>query len=187
MQKTYQVLSQYTLVIISSIIIFIVLSSPLSNVYSQEQTEYSFNAKWGSTGSSNSQFEEPSDLALDPSSNNVIIPDSGNDRIELFTKNGSFITEWTSFIGSDNTNKEKYSHPHGIAIDSKTGNLYVVDRDLAIVLKFDSDGNFITKWGSKGTADGQFLQPEGISVDMLGKTVIVSDTRTNTISKFIME
>src|SRR4051812_31385006 len=30
------------------------------------------------------------------------------------------------------------------------------------VKKFDSDGNYIAGWGSKGTGDGQFLHAHGI-------------------------
>ena len=62
--------------------------------------------------------------------------------------------------------------------------MYVTDSANSRVQKFDSEGNFITKWGSKGTADGQFLQPEGIAVDPLGEWVVISDTKRNTVSKF---
>ena len=36
------------------------------------------------------------------------------------------------------------------------------------VKKFDSDGHFITKWGTKGTGEGQFDHPHGIVVDKFG-------------------
>ena len=40
--------------------------------------------------------------------------------------------------------------PKGIATDS-SGNVYVADMDNNRIQKFDSNGNFITKWGSHGT------------------------------------
>ena len=43
--------------------------------------------------------------------------------------------------------------------------MYVVDIDNDRIQKFDSNGNFITKWGSKGTGDGEFKTPIGIAVD----------------------
>ena len=43
--------------------------------------------------------------------------------------------------------------------------MYVADSYNHRIQKFDSDGNFITKWGSKGTGDGEFNTPHGISVD----------------------
>ncbi len=33
------------------------------------------------------------------------------------------------------------------------------------IKKFDSDGKFITSWGSEGTGDGQFLHAHGIDID----------------------
>jgi sugar lactone lactonase YvrE len=36
------------------------------------------------------------------------------------------------------------------------------------VQKFDSNGNIITKWGSAGTADGQFSIPIGIAINSKG-------------------
>ena len=33
------------------------------------------------------------------------------------------------------------------------------------IRKFDSNGQFITSWGSKGSGEGQFLHAHGIGVD----------------------
>lgn len=49
--------------------------------------------------------------------------------------------------------------------------------------KFDSNGNFITKWGTAGAGDGQFTTPAGIAVDSLGN-VFVADQGNNRIQKF---
>jgi hypothetical protein len=42
---------------------------------------------------------------------------------------------------------------------------------------------FITKWGSNGTADGQFNVPSGIAVDS-SRNVYVADTLSNRIQVF---
>ncbi len=49
--------------------------------------------------------------------------------------------------------------------------------------KFDSNGTFITLWGSLGTANGQFNHPEGITVDYSGNLYVV-DHGNNRIEKF---
>ncbi|MEO0074431.1 MAG: SMP-30/gluconolactonase/LRE family protein, partial [candidate division WOR-3 bacterium] len=63
------------------------------------------------------------------------------------------------------------------------GSIYVADIGNSRIQKFDSGGNFITMWGSMGSGDGQFWQPEGVAVDPAGN-VYVADSRNNRIQKF---
>ena len=42
------------------------------------------------------------------------------------------------------------------------GDVYVVDYSNIRVQKFDNQGDFISKWGTKGKADGQFGVPSWI-------------------------
>jgi len=41
--------------------------------------------------------------------------------------------------------------------------VYVVDEEN--IQKFDSNGNFIMKWGSHGNDTGEFYYPDGIAID----------------------
>ncbi len=59
-----------------------------------------------------------------------------------------------------------------VAVD-KANNVFVVDRGNDRVQKFDSNGNFITKWESTGSGDGQFESPIGITVDSKGIVYVV--------------
>jgi|SRR5215208_7263456 len=62
----------------------------------------------------------------------------------------------------------QFKKPHGIAIDPEDNvNIMecMTDMDNFRVQKFDSKGNFLTKWGSEGSEDGQFKKPEDIAVD----------------------
>jgi DNA-binding beta-propeller fold protein YncE len=43
--------------------------------------------------------------------------------------------------------------------------------------------SFITKWGSRGTEDGQFTHPQGAALDSSGN-VYVADGSNNRIQKF---
>ena len=76
----------------------------------------------------------------------------------------------------------QFKVPIGIAVDS-ADNVYVVDNDNNRVQKFDSNGNFITTWGSEGSAVGQFKVPIGIAVDSAGNAY-VTDFYENSIQKF---
>ncbi|TLX90970.1 MAG: hypothetical protein E6K94_05125 [Thaumarchaeota archaeon] len=49
--------------------------------------------------------------------------------------------------------------------------------------KFAKDGNFILKWGSKGTGDGEFNGPAGLSIDRNDK-IYVTDKNNNRIQVF---
>jgi DNA-binding beta-propeller fold protein YncE len=51
------------------------------------------------------------------------------------------------------------------------------------VQKFSPDGKFITKWGSYGSGDGQFIDPEHLAIDSNGY-VYVSDRAKNNIQVF---
>ena len=61
--------------------------------------------------------------------------------------------------------------------------MYVADYDNNRIQKFNSNGTFITKWGSNGSADGQFNDPQGVAVDSSGN-VYVADYYNNRIQKF---
>jgi tripartite motif-containing protein 71 len=67
-------------------------------------------------------------------------------------------------------------------VDSE-GNIYVSDMNNHRVQKFTGDGKFITKWGSEGSSDGQFLLPLGIGIDSLDNLYIV-DQKRSSVEKF---
>ena len=59
-------------------------------------------------------------------------------------------------IGTITGSSKPFGQVRGVALD-KDGNLYAVDGESSQVLKFDPTGKLLMQWGSKGTADGQFV------------------------------
>ena len=57
------------------------------------------------------------------------------------------------------------------------------DAENCNIQKFDKDGNFITKWGTKGIGPSEFLQPESMDVDSLDNIYVAEYSRKN-IQKF---
>ena len=51
------------------------------------------------------------------------------------------------------------------------------------ILPIPSSGVFVSKWGTKGTGDGQFQYPRGVAVASDG-SVYVADTYNSRIQKF---
>jgi len=92
----------------------------------------------------------------------------------------SFIKKW----GSLGTGDGEFNDTSGVAIDPKTGNVYVSDFYNSRIQKFDSNGTFITKWGSSGTGNGQFISPHDVAVDPKTGNVYVADFFNSRIQVF---
>jgi DNA-binding beta-propeller fold protein YncE len=101
------------------------------------------------------------------------------DRIVKFTPTGSYLLKITN-EGSDNNYQLTCSMR--IAVDDDC-NIYVSNRETQQVIKFDSKGKFVTKWGSQGDKDNQFNGPEGIAVDHEGN-IYVCDSENHRIVKY---
>jgi tripartite motif-containing protein 71 len=93
-------------------------------------------------------------MDLDPITGDIYITDTGNNRIIKVDQDFNFVTLWSS----TGKTESKFSHPHGIGVDT-SGNVYVNDLNDARIQKFDKNGNFIKQWGSEGTKRGQFTLP----------------------------
>lgn len=51
------------------------------------------------------------------------------------------------------------------------------------MVKFDSDGNVLVQWGSPGSGDGQFANPQDVAIDSAG-FVYVTHTHNHRVQKF---
>jgi len=146
--------------------------------------------QWGTVGTENGQFMFPYGIAVD-SLGNVYVADTWNHRIQKFDSNGTYITQWgiNNVVGSLGygsglgiLNGQFYA-PAGVAVDNLGKNVYVADMKNHRIQKFDSNGTYITQWGTPGyDGHGKFMGPTGVAVDSSGNVYVVDDL--NRIQKF---
>ena len=128
----------------------------------------------GGRGTGKGEFDSPTGIAVDPNGN-VLVADTGNGRIEKFSKSGAFL----SIIGTKGTGHGQLGDPNGIAID-RAGNIYVAEAGNHRVQKLAPDGTFIAEW--KGPAPG-FYGPRRTAIGA-DDSVYVVDQGHSRIVKF---
>lgn len=138
-------------------------TSPLCNCIKQFDQTGKLVGKIGSTGSKLGQFSYPNKLSLSPS-NNFIVLDAGNWRVQKLTSTGEGL--WS--VGDE---QGRLSYPDSLAID-KDKNFYVLNNGFHRIEKFAPNGDFIKSWGSLGKDLGQFEDPTGITIGPNNKIYI---------------
>ena len=91
--------------------------------------------------------------------------------IHKFDREGNFLDSWPYCNSGPGFSLDQ---PSGIAV-GRDGSVYVTDTYNHRVVKFSSEGTFISAWGSRGKEPGKFVYPEGIATDSSGN-VYVTDT-----------
>jgi len=151
----------------------------LANSFAQSSFglgDYDYISEWGSFGITGpGHFSHPQFIAVDDDGS-IYVTDLGNKRVQKFSSNGEYITEW----GNSGKQSGEFHYPSGIAVSDDF--VYVADRDLNRIQKFTTDGEFVTKWGEKGSYDGQLLFPNGVAVN--NGIVYVADTGNQRIQIF---
>lgn len=94
---------------------------------------------WGTSGSGDGQLNDPTSVAVDPTTNKLYVADPRNKRIEIFDQNGKFLSKWLV---------PEWGEPIGfedLAIDSQPGRVYASSTHMNAVIIFDLNG---TRLGS---------------------------------------
>ena len=139
----------------------------------------------GTITSGSTPLGEVRGLAFDQEGDLYVV-DTGNSRVLKFDPSGKFLMQWGSqgtgdgqFVMSGGS--ANHDNSDGFVAADSLGNVYVADNTH--VQKFDSQGKFLTKWGTQGTGDGQFTLTSAIAIDSQNH-VYVASIGNNDVQKF---
>lgn len=69
-----------------------------------------------------------------------------------------------------------FNYPSGIAVDSTTGDVFVLDQLFSRIQRFDANGNYILEWAENGGV--------GIAVDSTDQSVYMANAGLNKVVKY---
>jgi uncharacterized protein (TIGR03663 family) len=168
------------------------------DIPAEVQVDLTAERIWGEPGTGPGQFTYPRGVAIG-AEGSVYVVDSGNHRIQVFDRGGTFLRAWGSLCALDSgqgctdpdgagplvAGDGQFHEPWGIAV-SPDGRVYVADTWNHRIQAFESDGAFLAKWGSFGeTADltQWFYGPRDVAVEAEDR-VFVTDTGNERVMVF---
>ena len=124
----------------------------------------------GMAGNLLGRFDHPDgwgfdDVAVNPDGSVIASWYKNRDDLIRFDRNGQVIMLVENAIGNVTGDSEMEMK---VAVNG-TGDIYALAYFNEGVFSFSSDGNYISRFGSRGDEKGQFTSPNAIAVDNLGK------------------
>ena len=135
-----------------------------------------FIKMWGTPGQTdiNGQggiFWGPRGVAVDKGGR-VYVTDTGNKRIEVFSSDGEFITQF----GGAGVQPGQLDEPVGIAVDPTSGNLVVNDTWNQRIQVLTPEGQPVRQWEVKGWLDQSVTNKPYVAVDKDSNVYTVDPT-----------
>ena len=155
-----------------------------------------FSSSFGGTGSGAGEMSSPHGVAVNATTHDIYVADTGNARIDEFEADGTLVRAWgwgvadglsqklqsctiTCSAGLSGSGPGEFEAPTFIAVDnsagSSKGDVYVGDTGDNLVTKFSESGALIESWGTHGqTASGELEEIAGIAVEGDGIPIAMS-------------
>jgi hypothetical protein len=143
---------------------------------------YAPKAFFGGQGADPGQFNEPSQVAAEPGTGNLLVADTGNGRVQVLATDAVANPSFLTTLGAGTI-----VSPAGIAVDLGTGAIYVSDAGAAKIFRFTSDGAPTPTY----TLDPTFTSPTEVSsfdspiaIDPTTHDLLVADTGSQEVRRF---
>ncbi len=110
------------------------------------------------------QLGQPRDIAIDPTTGNLWVADSWNERFQEFSPTGTLVGSW-GFRGSAPPYGLKY--PRGIGFDPVNHRVWITNNAAGTIYVYDDQGTFLFQVGDesirRNAQAGYFEKPEAIA------------------------
>lgn len=118
-------------------------------------------------------LKSPQDLFRDPATGNLLVADTGNNRIVVLDKNGKLLRE----IGGE---KAGLKGPEGVFVDVE-GSIWVADKGNSRIAVFSADGEFKAEHTKPESPylEGIDFTPSKLVVDRRGFVYVVTGSENN--------
>jgi sugar lactone lactonase YvrE len=145
-----------------------------------------YKSTFGSEGSEPGQFKEPLGIAVNDTTHEVYVADTGNNRVERFALNT--VTGVYEYVGQFNgagAPTGVFSRSTGVAVDDSgdpmadpsAGDVYVVDHNHNVVDKFSATGTYIGQiLGTPTSNPNEMVQ--AVAVDPNGRVWVSQHVNT---------
>ena len=148
----------------------------------------SFVRKWGSFGQGDGQFHYPCEVAVlarsqdrcHPTRDCVFVADTGNQRMQVFDTDGTFIRKW----GAPGSGDGQFLNISGVAVHPSQDLVFISDYQGHRIQAFRGNGVFLFKWGSHGSADGQLRLPKHLALHPTRDLLFIADSGNHRVQVF---
>jgi len=124
---------------------------------------------WKIDGPASTGTDFSSSITVDPDGHLWVL-DGANGRFQIYDADGHVLETW----GEAGTGEGQFDFQRdsgealggvGFVPFNTDEGFYVADSQNARIQQFDAERNFVRAWGSRGTGDGQFLEPVAVLVN----------------------
>jgi predicted membrane-bound mannosyltransferase/DNA-binding beta-propeller fold protein YncE len=136
-----------------------------------------FESTGGELGKPNA-FYGPRALTLGQDGN-LYVMDTGNKRVQVFTPDGEFVTQY----GGGGVVEGRFDEPVGLGQDA-AGNWYVADTWNHRIQKFDKNFNYVAQWSIDGWASQSVVNKPFLAVDTKRNVIYVTDPENYRVLAF---